>query len=153
MQNILLGTSQRSFTCENTVWIQPLAACTKPQGESTLKWYKVHRLDTNPQNQTHRAAFRLAELANTLTPSCLSCHRRREPCPRANTKGAQCSPLVMRGSQYLGEDAEAQIPYQKTEWERKIWSISWRRQRKSDWCFGSECVVHQKNILILTFYS
>lgn len=91
MQSILLGTSQRSFTCENTVWIQPLAACTKPQGESTLKWCKVHRLDKNPQNQTHGAAFRLAELADPLTPSRLSRYGRREPCPRANANRAQCS--------------------------------------------------------------
>lgn len=97
MQNILLGPSQRSFTCENTVCIQPLAACTKPQGESTLKWCKVHRLDTNPQNQTPRAAFRLAELVSPLTPTCLSHYGRREPRSRANTMAAQCSPLVMEG--------------------------------------------------------
>lgn len=122
MQNILLGPSQWSFTCENTVWIQPLAACTKPQGESTLKWCKVHRLDTNPQNQLPRATFRLAELVNPLTPTCLSHYRRREPRSRVNTMARVLSSCY-GGCLYLGEDAEAQIPYQRIEWERKITKI------------------------------
>lgn len=148
MQDILLGTSQWSFTCENTVWIQPLAACTKPQGESTLKRYKVQRLDSNPQNQTQGAALGLAELVEPRTPPHLSPFGRQEVCPRAGAKGAQWSALVMRGSRGLGE---AQIPFQKTEWERKIWSISWRRQKKV--IDALEASVHQDSVLILTFYS
>jgi len=68
--------------------------------------------------------FRLAELADPPTSSRLSLYGRREACPRANANGAQCSPHVIRGFQNLGEDAKAQIPYQKTEWEMKIQFIS-----------------------------
>lgn len=103
MQNILLGTSQRSFTCENTAWIQPLAVCTKPQGESTLKWCEVHRWDKNPQTQIHRAVFRLAELASHLSWA-LS---------QGNHKGSTALPSCYERLPVLGEDAEVQIPNKK----------------------------------------
>lgn len=76
-----------------------------------------------------------------------------EPCPRTITKGAQHSPSCYEGLPVFGEDAEVQIPNKNIEWERKILSISWRKQRKSDWCSGNEHVVHQESILILKFYS
>lgn len=134
MQDILLGTSQWSFTCENTVWIQPLAACTKPQGESTLKRYKVQRLDSNPQNQTQGAALGLAELVEPRTPPHLSPFGRQEVCPRAGAKGAQWSALVMRGSRGLGE---AKSLFKRLngkgkydlfhEEGRKKWLMLWKR--------------------------
>lgn len=143
MQSILLGTSQRSFTCRNTVWIQPLVVCTKPQGGSTLKRCKVHKSDTNPQTQTHRVVFRLAELASRLSWA-LS---------QGNHKGSTALSSCYERLPVLGEDAEVQIPNKKTEWERKILSIPWRRQRKSDWCSGDVHMVHQESILILKFYT
>lgn len=60
--------------------------------------------------------------------------------------------LSLQGALVLGEDAEVQILYQKTDWEKKTWPISWRRQRKSDWCSQSECAGHKETMRVLTFW-